>query len=119
LATLKIDLREIPACSIPEAAHYLGLPASTLRSWFVVQRYVHGGKRRQFQAVISPADPLGRSLSFSNLVEAYVLTAIRRKRHVGLPTIRRGLVYLTQELNSKRPLLQEQFATRGAELFVE
>ena len=119
MAIFKTDPREIPAYSIPEAAHYLGLPASTLRSWFVGQRYLHGGKRRQFQAVITPADPDGRSLSFSNLVEAYVLTAIRRKHHIGLPTIRRGLDYLTKRLGSKRPLLQEQFATRGAELFVE
>lgn len=66
-----------------------------------------------------PADPDGRSLSFSNLVEAYVLTAIRRRHHIGLPTIRRGLAYLTKQLGSKRPLLQEQFVTRGAELFVE
>jgi len=48
-----------------------------------------------------------------------VLTAIRRKHHIGLPTIRRGLKYLTDQLGSKRPLLEEQFATRGAELFVE
>lgn len=48
-----------------------------------------------------------------------MLTAIRRKHHIGLPTIRRGLKYLTEQLHSKRPLLQEQFATRGAELFVE
>lgn len=48
-----------------------------------------------------------------------MLTAIRRKHHIGLPTIRRRLKYLTEQLGSKRPLLEEQFATRGAKLFVE
>lgn len=113
------DPRDIPAYSIPEAAHYLGVPASTLRSWFVGQPYSHGGKRKQFHAVISPADPKSRSLSFSNLVEAYVLTAIRRKHRIGLPTIRRGLDYLIKQLGSERPLLEEQFATHGTRLFVE
>ena len=113
------DPRDIPAYSIFEAAHYLGVPTSTLRSWFAGQTYHHDGERRQFHAVIRPADPKSHSLSFSNLVEAYVLTAIRRKHHIGLPTIRRSINYLVKKLGSKRPLLEEQFATHGADLFVE
>ena len=113
------DPRDIPAYSISEAAHYLGVPTSTLRSWFAGQTYHHDGERRQFHAVIRPADPKSHSLSFSNLVEAYVLTAIRRKHHIGLPTIRRSINYLVKKLGSKRPLLEEQFATHGADLFVE
>ena len=113
------DPRDIPAYSISEAAHYLGVPSSTLRSWFAGQTYSHQGVSRQFRAVIRPADPKRLGLSFSNLVEAYVLTAIRRKHHVGLQTTRRGLAFLTEKLGSKRPLLEEQFATGGAELFVE
>jgi len=105
------DRREIPAYSIPEAAHYLGVPKSTLRAWFAGQQ--------KFRAVIRPADSKTVVLSFSNLVEAYVLSAIRRKHHIGLPTIRRGLSFLVEKLGSKRPLLEEQFATHGAKLFVE
>ena len=48
-----------------------------------------------------------------------MLTAIRRKHHIGLPTIRRSIIYLVKKLGSKRPLLEEQFATHGADLFVE
>lgn len=105
------DRREVPAYSIAEAAHYLGVPKSTLRAWFAGQQ--------GFRAVIRPADPKTLVLSFSNLVEAYVLSAIRRKHHIGLPTIRRGLKFLTDKLASKRPLLEDQFATHGAKLFVE
>ena len=105
------DRREIPAYAIPEAAHYLGVPKSTLRAWFAGQQ--------KFRAVIRPADSKTLILSFSNLVESYVLSAIRRKHHIGLPTIRRGMSFLVERLGSKRPLLEEQFATLGAKLFVE
>ena len=77
----RFDAREIPAYTVGEAAHYLGVPKSTLRSWFAGQR--------AFRAVIRPADAKALGLSFTNLVEAYVLTAIRRKHQIALPTIRR------------------------------
>jgi len=113
------DPRDIPAYTVGEAAHYLGVPVSTMRAWFAGQSYSHQGSKKPFQAVIEPADPERLGLSFSNLVEAYVLTAIRRKHRIGLPTIRKGLEYLTGKLNSPRPLLTNQFATKGKELYVE
>jgi uncharacterized protein (DUF433 family) len=48
-----------------------------------------------------------------------VLTAIRRKHEIGLPTIRKGLAWLVEKLGVRRPLLEEQFATKGAQLLVE
>lgn len=106
-----MDRREIPAYAYSEAARYLDLPPSTLRAWFAGQK--------SFRPVIRAADPKRIVLSFSNLVEAYVLAAIRRKHHIGLPTIRRGLRFLTERLGSKRPLLEQQFATSGKQLYVE
>jgi uncharacterized protein (DUF433 family) len=106
-----VDRREIPAYAYSEAAHYLDLPPSTLRAWFAGQK--------SFRPVIRAADPKRIVLSFSNLVEAYVLAAIRRKHHIGLPTIRRGLRFLTAKLGSNRPLLEQQFATSGKQLYVE
>lgn len=114
-----IDVREIPAYSVSEAAHYLGVSPSTLRSWFAGQAYTYRGERKTFKPVIRPADPKRIGLSFSNLVEAYVLTAIRRKHAIGLPTIRKGLDLLVDKLGAKRPLLEEQFATKGTDLLVE
>lgn len=113
------DRRDLPAYTPAEAAHYLGISPSTLRSWFVGMPYRHRGQARRFQAVIRPAAARPLALSFSNLVEAYVLSAIRRKHNIGLPTIRRGLRFLTDKYGSRRPLLEETFATHGAELFVE
>ena len=106
-----MDPRDVPAYTVGEAAHYLGVPKSTLRSWFAGQR--------GFRPVIRPADARNLGLSFSNLVEAYVLTAIRRRHHVALSTIRRGLDYLVRKLGAKRPLLEKEFATNGVDLFVD
>lgn len=106
-----LDAREIPAYTVGEAAHYLGVPKSTMRAWFAGQG--------DFRAVIKPAEAKSLGLSFSNLVEAYVLTAIRRKHNVPLPTIRRGLDFLVRKLDAKRPLLDQEFATDGVDLFVE
>jgi len=119
LTTFNIkDPREIASYTPSEAARYLGIPVSTLRAWFTGQTHANDGKTK-FRAVIKPADPHALCLSFSNLVEAYVLKAIRRDRKISLPTIRKGLAYLTNKLGSPRPLLTEQFATRGKELYVE
>jgi uncharacterized protein (DUF433 family) len=114
-----IDVNETPAYTIPEASHYLSVSASTLRAWFAGYSYSYRGKGKRFQRVIVPADAEKTRLSFSNLIEAYVLTAIRRKHSIGLPTVRRGLAFVQEKLGVERPLLQQQFATKGAQLFVE
>lgn len=113
------DRRDIPAYTTAEAAHYLALPPSTLRSWFAGQAYIRDGVRKHFQRVITPADSRNLGLSFSNLVEAYVLSSIRRKHNIPLPKVRTALTFLSDAFGSKRPLLEEQFATDGIDLFVE
>lgn len=113
------DLRDVPAYAVAEAAHYLRVPPSTLRAWCVGQAYRHAGKARFFKPVIVPAQPKPVSLSFSNLIEAYVLAAIRRRFRFSLPSIRDALEFLVEELDSERPLLEEQFAVHGVDLFVD
>jgi uncharacterized protein (DUF433 family)/transcriptional regulator with XRE-family HTH domain len=113
------DRRELSAYTAAEAARYLGVSPSTLRAWFLGMPYTRGGQRRRFLAVIRPASAQPLALSFNNLIEAYVLSAIRRRHNVSLPTIRKALRFLRDKFGSERPLLEEQFATRGTELFVE
>ena len=105
------DLRELPAYSIAEAADYLRLPKSTLRAWLLGQR--------GFRSVIDIADRKGRQLSFINLVEAFVLSAIRRDHDIPLPKVRRALDYVRRTSKTPRPLADEQFVTDGVNLFVE
>src|SRR3989338_6878549 len=96
------DLREMPAYGINEAAHYLGIPNATLRSWVLGRPYPTGAGERFFSPIIELPNgehrPLALEnfgairtpyvqrpqrreqwlLSFENLVEAHVLDSIRR-----------------------------------------
>lgn len=104
------DLRETPSYSIAEAARYLGVSASTLRAWMLGQE--------GFRAVIDIADPKSKTMSFVNLVEAYVLAGIRRRHGVSLPKTRAAIEYVREQLEVARPLADEQFETNGVDLFV-
>jgi len=115
----RLDRRELPAYTLHEAARYLGVSGSTLRSWFVGQHYVYRDRPRQFRRVIDPAQAKPLILSFSNLVEAYVLAAIRRHHKISLPRTRRALSYLSKKFGSRRPLLDSQLAAHGPDLFME
>lgn len=113
------DLREMPAYSIAEAAGYLRLPKSTLRSWVLGQPYRSaGGGEKFFRPVIEIADRKQKSLSFINLVEAFVLTGIRRTHTVPLPKVRDAVDFIRRKFNSARPLAEVQFETDGVNLFV-
>src|SRR5438132_998305 len=66
------DPREMPAYSIPEAAHYLQIPPSTLRSWTKGWRYpTRAGEKRSAPLITPPAAPEQGPLllSFVNVVE--------------------------------------------------
>lgn len=121
MARIYLDaLRRTPAYPFAEAAHYLCVPKSTLRSWCVGQTHTdRHGERKAFRPVIrldgAPAD----GLSFLNLVEAHVLAAIRRNHEVPLPKIRRALAYVVKRLDVERPLASARFQTNGIDLFVE
>lgn len=125
------DHREEPAYTIPEAAHYLRLPVATLRSWVLGRPYpVKAGKRLSSPVIRLPArpEPLGRGLrgaaggghllSFVNLVEAHVLSAIRREHEIPFEKVRRAVAYLQREMRSNHPLAEQRIETDGVDLFV-
>jgi uncharacterized protein (DUF433 family) len=113
-------LRRTPAYPFGEAAHYLGLPTSTLRSWCVGQGYLSTkGKPMRFRHVIDLDGAPSEGLSFLNMVEAHVLTAIRRSYGVALPKIRDSLEFVALKLQIRRPLASAVFQTNGVDLFVE
>ena len=109
------NLRELPAYSVAEVAHYLNLPRSTVRYWAT-------GKDSS-PALIEVADIEPVALSFLNLVELHVLAAIRRKHAVPMPKVRRAIDYLrenTQDESDKlHPLISKQLQTDGLDLFIE
>lgn len=113
-------LRRTPAYTFAEAAHYLGLPHSTLRSWFLGQGYRGSNNEpRRFQPLLMLDGNPGEGLSFLNLVEAHVLASIRRDHGVPLPRIRDAIRYVQKSLHRDRPLIDETFQTNGVNLFVD
>jgi len=112
------ELRRTPAYTFVEAAHYLNVPVSTLSSWFKGQAYTHAGEIRRFEAVIRLDGKPGEGLSFLNLVEAHVLSAIRREHRISLQKVRRALDYVKRNLGMERPLTDARFETDGVDLLV-
>src|SRR4051812_6523330 len=98
------DAREVPMYGFVEAAGLLRVPVSTLRSWTVGQNYrVHGVQRR-----FKPPIPIARNqrlLTFYDLVEAYVLSSMRRDFNVELPVIRTSVDFVRDHMDVARPLL--------------
>ena len=115
----KRALREMPAYGIVEAAHYLGIPKATLRSWVLGRHYSTSTGKRFFRPIIALADKDQRLLSFENLVEAHVLDAIRRAHGVAFWRVRKAVEYLKTKLGSRHPLAEQRFVTDGVDLFVE
>jgi uncharacterized protein (DUF433 family) len=107
------DPREVPLYSVREAAGYLSIPTSTLRSWVRGQRYTVRGKARTSKPLIKP-DRAGL-LTFNNFVEAYVLASLTRTFALPMARVRTGLAWLGEG----RPLLTELFQTDGVGLFIE
>jgi uncharacterized protein (DUF433 family) len=113
------DPADVPAYTIPQVAHYLGIPAGTLRAWTIGQPYPVKGGIRQFEPVITPAHYRLRQLSFNNLLEGHVLSALRRQHGVHLRTIREAVRFLRDQYpNKSHPLIDHQFYTKGVHLFV-
>ena len=109
-----LDPRDVPVSRVPEAARYLSLPSSTLRAWTFGQK----NRDELFRRVIDPQDQENGLLSFKNLVEAHVLSALRAHHHIPLPRIRRAIDYLSQLTGKDRPLVDLPLMTDGASVFV-
>jgi len=116
---MREDPRDLPNYRLPEAAHYLRVPESRLRMWIFGQAYGTAAGRKVSRPIIAIADTHPPRLSFVNMVEAHVLSAIRYQHGIGLPAVRRAVEYLTHEFGSRHPLAEEQFQTDGINLFVE
>jgi uncharacterized protein (DUF433 family) len=95
------------------------MPETTLRSWVCGRFYPTADGRKRFQPVIRLPEPSPPVLSFVNLVEAYVLDAVRRKREIKLAKVRNAVSYLEENFQSRHPLADEKMLTDGCNLFVE
>lgn len=110
---------DLPAYPIGEVAGFLGVPTSTLRSWTHGRRYETRDGERFFEPIVLVPDPDEPLMSFTNLVEAHVLSAMRRRHGIRLAKIRSALEYVTIQLGRiDHPLARVEFETDGVDLFL-
>ena len=110
--------REVPIYSPAEAAHYLRIPANTIRSWVYGRSYTTSAGIQRAMPLVRPAGQRGM-LSFVNMLELHVLGAIRRDHLVHMRQIRSALDFLRRRFHSAHPLIEEAMQTDGKYLFVK
>jgi uncharacterized protein (DUF433 family) len=102
--------QELSAYPVPRAARLVRLPASTLRLW--------AAGDREHDALFKPASSSPLMLSFSNLVESFVLASMRRVHGVSMQKVRKAVRFVGKDLGVSRPLIHGSFRTDGVNLFV-
>jgi uncharacterized protein (DUF433 family) len=102
------DPRLLPAYPVVEAARYLGLHASTLSSWF------------RGPAPLLATEAEAEQLSFTNLVEAFVLKGLRETHHLSMQQVRRAVAELRRQYpNVRHPLAHLDLRVAGSDLYAD
>ena len=107
------------AYTLAEAAHYLRLPAATLRSWVLGRHYPTAEGKSRFPPLIRPALRRPPLLSFSNMIEAHVLRSLRTEHGVPVKALRTALTYAENKLDIDRLLLRQELCTDAGKIFLE
>jgi len=97
--------------ALSEIAFYLRMPPSTVRSWVFGQQ--------NFQRLITAQDPRSSLLSFTNLIELYVLCSLRRGFGIKMHRIREAVVRIARRLDTEHPLAEARIATDKVEIYFE
>lgn len=113
------NARDRAAYPLTEAARYLKLPVTTLRTWVVGRPYPVASGTRRFHALIRPASAEPVALSFWNLVEAHVLRSLRQDHAVSLKALRTALAFAEKSLHIEHLLLSKELRARGGQIFLD
>jgi uncharacterized protein (DUF433 family) len=107
----------MPRYNITEAARYLGVPESTLRSWFEGTTYGKKPHIKRFLPILIPASP--DLLSFYDIASAHVLMAFKSKG-VSTESIRDVVKSFNEEFpNHRYPLLGRDFHMFGKNVVIK
>ena len=113
------DKRDQAAYVLTEAAHYARVPLATLRAWLLGRVYDSRSGKRRFAPLIKAADPREPLLSFSNVIEAFVLRALRTEHGVPIKAVRSAQRYAEKELGIEHLFLNRALNANGGELFLD
>jgi uncharacterized protein (DUF433 family) len=115
------DPRDLPIYTLDEAAHILWIPTSTLRVWTFGGRWHEtSGRQREFVSLIMPPPETDEfMLSFTNLIEAHVLHAIRRVHKIKMSKVRAAMRGLREDFETLHPLAHIDLYTEGQNILVK
>ena len=111
----QLATRDRPSYTMAEAARYLSIPAPTIRAWFLGFDY----PRKNFKPVIRKAAAIDRRLSFSNLVEAHVLRALRTKHGISIGAVRKAIDDVQDKLGIDRLLISPKLKAAAGRMLLD
>lgn len=114
-----LDPNELPRYTIPEAARYLRMAPTTLTSWVAGRTYPVAGGEKLWAGLIRKPDEKDPRLSFSNLIEAHVLLALRKQYRIKIKEVRTALDYAQAKYKIPRVLLSPQLRAIKGNVFLE
>ncbi len=114
-----LDPNELPRYSVPEAARYLRMAQATVKSWVSGRSYPVTGGQKYWEGLIERPDEDDPRLSFSNLIEAHVLLALRKQFRVKMKEVRTALLYAKERFGIDRVLLSSQLRATKGNVFLE
>ena len=116
------DPRNLPIYTTDEAARILCLPISTLKAWTSAKLW-HGGPSGKVRVrnplIIPPDNPGQLILSFTNLIEAHILHAIRRVHRIKISKAREAMNAIREEFESLHPLADVDLCAEGKSVVVK
>lgn len=110
--------RELPLYPIADAARVVRIHPATLRTWALGRSYPTRSGQKSWSPIIRAADPKGGYLSFVNLVELHVLSALRGKQ-VRVDRIRSATKFIRDEVGTEHPLADVDVHTDCVDIYVE
>ena len=113
------DPNDLPRYTLREAAHYLLMPETTLKNWVSGRTYLVAAGPTFSKPLIERPDRQDSRLSFSNLVEAHVLSALRKQYRVKMDEVRTALEYARQQLGVERVLLSKELRVMIGNVFLQ
>jgi uncharacterized protein (DUF433 family) len=101
---------ELPIYGLSESARYLRLPIKTLEYW------VYG--RDRTPGLITPAGKHPRALSFMNLLECHMLSAMKENYDLRIPKIRKAIASLNRRLHYRHALIEAPLFTNRVDVIL-
>jgi uncharacterized protein (DUF433 family) len=114
------DPADLPRYSYLEAAQATDVPASTVGLWMrgMPHRFADGAEGFYAPVIARPSEHDTR-LSFNNLLEIYVLRALRKVHEVKLQKVRKAIDIARDKFGIERLLLDEALRVSGRDLFLD